>query len=370
MVALAGLSGWLLAAETRAPLPGRDFTPRKLPTLLLTGRDATAERRELLARAALSSEWPVAWSELPELIECRYLKDEPSGTTAKFDCVLESGEVIKVKYNRNSEIHSEVAATRLLTRLGFPTDRMDIVRRVRCYGCPRYPFFTMQLLALTSTSGLLGERGLESGYTEFEWVAVERKFPAPPIETDALQGWGWFELERSRAPRDEVDALRLAAVFLAHWDNKTDNQRLVCLDDDAALPCAEPLAMIQDLGATFGPTKVNLARWRELPIWSDRARCEVTMRHLPWQGATFGTVRVSEAGRLRLAQRLASLDDGDVRALFEEARFPDFYPGTDDERDLSAWTDAFRYRVDQIVSGPPCPDGASPSRHRSSAPSG
>jgi hypothetical protein len=370
IVALAGISGWLLAAETRGAVPSRDFTPRKPVTAVLVGSDALADRRALIERAAVTTTRSPSWTALPDTVECRYLRDEPSGTTAKFDCVMEGGEVVKVKYNRNAEIHAEVAATRLLTRLGYPTDRMDIVSRVRCYGCPRYPFFTAQLLALTSTNALLGERGVESGFTDFEWVAVERKFPASAIESETLKGWGWFELARSTAAPDELDALRLAAVFLAHWDNKSDNQRLVCLDDDGALPCAEPLAMIQDLGATFGPTKVNLARWHALPIWSDRAQCEVTMRHLPWQGATFGTMRISEEGRLRLARRLASLGDAEIRALFAEARFPDFYAGTDDNRDLAAWTAAFRHRVDQIAGGPPCPTAASPTLRRSNVPSG
>ena len=29
------------------------------------------------------------------------------------------------------------------------------------------------------------------------------------------------------APRAEVDAFRILAAFLAHWDNKSQNQRLV-----------------------------------------------------------------------------------------------------------------------------------------------
>ena len=30
--------------------------------------------------------------------------------------------------------------------------------------------------------------------------------------------------------RADLDALRLLARVLAHWDNKSENQRLVCLD--------------------------------------------------------------------------------------------------------------------------------------------
>jgi hypothetical protein len=367
MVALAGISSWLLAAERRGPVPSRDFAPRPLTLLALDGPDAAAVRAELLRRAHFRYTPDRPPAPLPAMVECQYLKDEPTGTTPKFDCVLDGGEVIKVKYNSNPEIHAEVAATRLLDRLGYVTDRMDIVRRVRCYGCPRYPFFTMQVLATVWATGLLPDRGLGDGYTDFEWVAVERKFDAPAIETADTKGWRWYELDDLTIPRAEIDAFRLLAVFLAHWDNKSDNQRLVCLDADRALPCAAPLAMIQDLGATFGPSKVNLARWRDLPVWADRRACEVTMRHLPWSGATFGTARISEEGRVMIARQLAALTDEDVRTLFADARFPAFHPGTDDQRDLTAWTEAFRYRAAQIAAGAACPT-VSPSRRRSSVP--
>ena len=367
LVALAGISSWLLAAETWGHVPAPAFAPRHVESIVLAGPDAASRRHAALQRARVRVDGAVRFEPLPDVLECQFIRDEPSGTTAKFDCVLASGEVIKVKYNRNPEIHAEVAATRLLERLGYPADRMDIVRRVRCYGCPRYPFFTMQLLALVSATDLIGERGLARGYTDFEWVAVERKFPAPALETDTVKGWAWFELESLSLPPAERDALRLLAVFLAHWDNKVDNQRLVCLDGTPA--CATAVAMIHDLGATFGPTKVNLAQWGALPVWSDRAACEVTMRHLPWNGATFGTTRIAEEGRATLAAQLATLTEQEVRALFADARFAEFHPGTDDRRDLDAWTAAFRYRVAQITTGPPCPSGASPPPRRSSAPS-
>jgi hypothetical protein len=44
------------------------------------------------------------------------------------------------------------------------------------------------------------------------------------------------------------------------------------------------------------------------------------------------------------------LTDADVRSLFAYARFPEHQSGTDDGKDLDAWTAAFRSRVDQIVN--------------------
>ena len=298
------------------------------------------------------------------LLPCRFIPEEPSGTSAKFSCVLEGGQIVKVKYGRNPEIQAEAAGTRLLRALGFAADDVTIVPRVRCYGCPRFPFLTMQVLSLARATSVLGANGHDDGYTDFEWAAVERKFPATPIETDTQQGWAWWELKASQAPRADVDALRLLAVFLAHWDNKSSNQRLVCLDRPAPAPeqpCARPLLMIQDLGATFGPTKVNLARWRDLPVWADRRTCTVSMHSLPYQGASFTDVQISEEGRLQLARGLSALDDRGVAGLFADARFPEFYSGTDDTRDLNAWTAAFRARVDQIETAGPCSFSSRPS---------
>jgi len=235
---------------------------------------------------------------------------------------------------------------------------VNAVRRI----FPR--FLTMRILSLASAREMFGD-GYREGYTDFEWAEVQRKFPAPAIKTDTVEGWNWWELDASTAPRADIDALRLAAAFLAHWDNKSSNQRLVCLDgnrrvptDQAYVACARPLLMIQDLGATFGPEKVNLGRWRDLPVWEDRRTCTISMKTLPYEGATFRTVRISEEARLQLAGRLAALDDGQIRELFARARFPEFYSGTDDGRDLEAWTAAFKSRVDQIA-GTQCPPTSS-----------
>ena len=113
--------------------------------------------------------------------------------------------------------------------------------------------------------------------------------------------------------------------------------------------------MIQDLGATFGPTKANLAEWNGRPIWTDRAECFVSMRALPYKGATFPDARIREEGRAQLARQLAAIPDEDVRNLFADARFHEFYSGTDDDKDLDRWTAAFRHRADQILHAGPCP---------------
>lgn len=361
LLAIAAVSSWLLAAEQKGSLPQDTHAAQVTQRWPLTAAHGVAVRDDALRRASVwAGTHPRHVGNLlaESPATCRFISTPPTGTSAKFDCMLRNGERVKVKYGRNPEIHAEFAATRLLAALGFPADDVVIVPRLRCYGCPRFPFLATQLLALSSAVAFLGPHGHANGYSEFQWVAVEHKFPAAPIEVPGQDGWGWWELKYSQAPRADVDALRLVAMFLAHWDNKADNQRLVCMDEPPRAfdqPCSHPLLMIQDLGATFGPRKVNLTGWRQAPVWADRRMCTISMRAFPWEGGTFPDVRISEAGRAQLARRLAALEEDWIRALFREARFPDYHSGTDDVSDLDEWTSAFRHRVDQIVRAAPCP---------------
>ena len=293
------------------------------------------------------------------LLECAFVSEPPSGTTPKFTCALRGGELVKVKYGRNPEIHAEAAASALLRRLGYPTDAVTIVPALRCYGCPRYPFLSNRLRARAWIAPLVPLPGGDGAFTDFSQVSVERKFPAPPLETEQVAGWGWWELKYSRVEPAELDALRLLAVLLAHWDNKSENQRIACL---ASVPapgpnatCAEPVLMMQDLGATFGPYKVNLSAWRDAPIWDDAIACRISMRTLPFGGATFPPAQISEEGRQLLLARLRDVGDAELRRIFSDAQFHTYYAGTDDDRDLDAWMGVFRARVESIARGGPCP---------------
>ena len=362
VVSALGIATWLAAADYRTIPPEGNFQEPASRDLKLTGPDAAARRREALRRATfiVPERFQHLRDSLPAdlrehgLPACRLSVSELSGTTPKFDCVFAGGETVKVKYGNEAEIHGEAAATALLRLLGYGSDVVTIVPRLRCYGCPRHPF-AASFLRRSFRVPFVREQ-IDDGYTDFEWVSVEYKFPAPAIETEEVSGWEWRELDRSDAPRAEVEAFRLLAVFLAHWDNKSTNQRLVCLDQNPGSgTCQHPLAMIQDLGASFGPPKVNLARWRDLPVWHDRASCMLSMRALPFEGATFEDVRVSEAGRALAASRLSAISEEQIERIFFDARFPQFQAGTDAERDLKAWTGAFKSRVSQIADAK-CPD--------------
>lgn len=301
---------------------------------------------------------------LSDEISCRFTVEKSNGRTPKFHCQLPDGRILKIKYgDRNAELQAEVAGTRLLRSLGFPTDDMFIVRAVHCAGCPRFPFSSLEC----------NERlGLEllcfGGPTRFDrvrtftTVVTEQKTDGTAIEAFEDQGWSWYELDRidpakGGSSRAEVDALRLMAIVLAHWDNKGANQRLLC-PPGSGLPgggCAAPVAMVHDLGAIFGPNRVDLLNWRRVPVWSDRATCTISMKTLPYAGATFPERRISEAGRLMIAGLLEQLSTSQLTDLFTASRILLYDHFDAQSRDAAAWVRVFVDKVRQIREGGPCP---------------
>jgi len=351
-----------VAAPTPAEIEGA--APRSAEERVVSDQ----VRRQALAHARV---WPQSQQPLApqpfnaatiEEISCRFLVTRLGGTTPKFDCVLDGGETLRVKYGSASEIPSEAAATRLVRALGFAADTITLVKRLRCHGCPVEPFTTMKTVGAVHAGSLFTHAVDYGEYHDFDWVAVERKYDGQPIETATEQGWSFHELDQvdaseGGAPRAHVDALRLLAAFLAHWDNKAENQRLVCVSREwpAGAPCPEPVLVLQDLGAAFGPRKVDLEGWSTTGIWGDRTTCRLSMRGLPYDGATFSDVRVGEAGRQLLATRLRQVSAAHAADLFAGARFDQTRGLFSDVHPVDAWVRAFMTRVAMISDGPPCP---------------
>lgn len=300
----------------------------------------------------------------PRELSCTFEISELGGTAPKFDCRLPDGEKIRVKYGNSPEVPSEVASSRLLHVLGFGADHVGLVERVRCYGCPKEPFVTMKTLGLAGAEKLYGKVMDTKEFKDFTWSAVERKHYGRAIETEDVEGWAFFELDlidpkKGGAPRAHVDALRLLAVMLSHWDNKSENQRLLCLSDNDwpdGGKCSKPFAMMHDIGSAWGPRKVDLPKWEKAPIWSDRASCTTSMDSLPYHGATFSPVKISEAGRQHLGGLLSQLSDKQIDDLFRAARFDHStgFVGLQGHP-VHEWVRVFKAKVGQITGGPSCP---------------
>ena len=365
------LAGWLMPAGRESPPVGFAapkprakwnrgiLSPRELRTTALRHARVWTPTDNSRIDLAANPHDPGGFLSQP-IVRCRYLDGPASGTTAKFDCVLPDGEIVKVKYGNTGEIQAEIAASRLLIAAGFGADQMFMVPRLRCYGCLRTPYYTMKVLDYFHAREHVARSVPEDSFTDFEWVGVERRLDAAEIEAGDEDGWAWYELQAIDPPanRAERDALRLFAVLLAHWDNKAANQRLVCLGP--AVPegdaCPRAFAYINDLGATFGPSKVELDHWSEAPIWSDRPRCIVSMRQFPYSGATFPDTPISEAGRQLLLRQLRPFTEGQLVALFTAARFSEFRGWWTRSANPNEWAATFLDKVRQIADGGPCPE--------------
>lgn len=316
-----------------------------------------------VSQARLDENPPGGWKPTDE-VSCTFVFEAVGGTTPKFNCALPDGEIVKVKYGRaNDEMYTEVAASRLVSALGFGSDRMFVVRRVKCSGCPSYPFVALRCLR---SSGFYKPCEIAAlplgGAATFDYAVVERRRPGIPIETFDGQGWAWFELDsidpaRGGSPPEDVDALRLLAMILVHWDNKAANQRLVCLPggerEDGT--CSRPFALMHDLGATFGPFKLDLHNWQRTGVWADSRLCKVSMRSLPWGGATFPDRHISERGRQKLLSLLDQLSASQLEVLFTSSRMVEFDALALESRNPRAWARVFRDKVQQVRNAGPCP---------------
>ena len=367
----------LLGGACKGPAPSAQGTSQGAATAV---RVSMAQREALLAAAKVWTPPPVppgaadfatnpqgpGWLDETSDVDCQLVLEILGGRTPKVKCALADGSVVKVKYGRgNAELFAEVAATRLLAALGFPADRMYVVRRVRCAGCPRFPFQALRCLDATGLQWPCFPAGLDHGRLRtFDPAVIERRLEGQRIEGVPDQGWAWYELDkidpaRGGSSRAEVDALKLLGAFLAHWDNKAENQRLICAAGAEAPDggCASPLAMLQDVGATFGPNKLDLQNWRRTPVWYDAARCRVSMEQLPWGGGTFPEAQISEDGRQFLLQLLEQLSVGQLETLFDASRVAAFESVAAESRNPAAWASVFLDKVRQVRTAGPCDAG-------------
>jgi hypothetical protein len=349
--------------------PAKAAEPDKKPPKSKTV--APEERLDALARASVwTAPSPIAKAQLgtdpkqPKEISCKFEITQLGGTAPKFDCRTASGERLRIKYGRSPEVPSEVASAKLLHTLGFGADNVILVEKVRCYGCPAEPFTTMKTLGFANAEKLYAKVMDPKDYKDFEWAAVERKHYGRAIETEEVEGWAFFELDlidpkKGGAPRAHVDALRLLAVMMSHWDNKSENQRLVCLSEKdwpEGGKCSRPFAMLQDIGSAWGPRKVDVGNWEKAPLWSDRKTCTTSMDSLPYHGATFNPVKITEAGRKHLGGLLSQLSDQQLEDLFRSARF-DHPVGfiALSTTPIAEWVRVFKLKVKQVTDGPSCP---------------
>ena len=296
------------------------------------------------------------------------IRPSPAGPRPSSTACSQGGEILKVKYGKNPEVHSEAAAARLLSALGFGADQIFVLKTLRCFGCRLDPYTAGKNLPVDTRA-----------FVDFHNVAVERRLAGKAIKGKDAEGWGWEELEKAQAEgrgagRAERDALRLMAVLINNWDNRRENQRLLCLPEgyppQPGGHCGKALAYMHDVGGTLGQVggtldrvrgkgkderKLDVEAWSQVPIWKDRAACTVRIKSPRLHGASFDDTAISEPGRRLLADLLAQLTPAQMESLFTGALVSDYAGAKPASTDASRWAAVLQDKIRQITEGAPCP---------------
>ena len=173
---------------------------------------------------------------------------------------------------------------------------------------------------------------VDSSYT-FEHAAIERPFDGRKIEASDDQGWNWYELDKidprrgrlAAGARGRVAPRGRPARALGQQGSEPAARLPAGIATSRMASCAAPLAMIQDLGATFGPKKMDLPNWKRTPMWVDARACRVSMksaavrrRHVRRSADLGGGTAASRCELLR------PLDAAQLDALFDPAGVTSF----------------------------------------------
>lgn len=271
---------------------------------------------------------------------------------------------VKIKYQRrkgsNKEIYAELAATRLLSSLGFPADKNFFVKEVYCQNCSESPWSESQAIP---------------GIRLFSSSITEAKFKGTKIENVPDYGWIPSELKNNLNADSEIaknqsahrDALLLLSAVIQHSDNKASNHRLVCTskpDASGACPAdAKVVAMIQDVGATLGDgnkgmfgisdsAKMNLRGWASARVWKDAANCIANQHATRTENDDGLFPTISEAGRQHLAKLLTAFASGPngrarLEKIFAEAQVQEL------KTNAGAWADVLTRKI-QAINNPLC----------------
>lgn len=310
-----------------------------------------------------------------------YMVSELNGKTPKFFCQLldtdqkntfhrvfkKSGkkQKIKVKYGvDNPEVFSEVVGTRLLWSLGFYADKVYLVDKVYCLGCPEDPFNNRYVDTSTAIKPRL-----------FTPTAIEQKISGEEViyigKNKKIKESGWsikelvenkthFESAKRKNQQIQRDALRLLAAMMGHSDSKPDNHRLVCDSASKEGYCNGAIKMlIHDIGSSFGHTslgsvittqkvnKLDLKRWKKRKVWSDAKKC-IPKVGLLRKHTSYYKKPITEEGRKFLSQLLKGFSSGEegrqrVLNLFRAAKI-DLFEGT-----AELWAEVFLSKVGHIL---------------------
>jgi hypothetical protein len=163
-----------------------------------------------------------------------FVREDPGGTSPKFD--VADGQGMKWKVKLGQESQSETAATRFLWAAGYFTDEDYYMAELTVKGLP----------TLRRGQEFVSAGGIVQG------ARLERK----PANVKKLGNWDWFD--NPFLGRRELNGLRVMMSLLNNWDLKKVNNSIYVVDGQRHY-------VVSDVGATFGKTGNELKRSRDVP---------------------------------------------------------------------------------------------------------
>jgi hypothetical protein len=249
----------------------------------------------------------------PDLSHVTFIREETGGYSKKYRVRDGAGRVWVAKLSK--EAQPEIAASRLIWAMGYPTEICYLV-----------PDVTIE------------------GKGTFHNV----RFEARPDGVKRLDNWMWAS--NPFYGTREFQGLKVLMVLLENWDIKDTNNRILQVrnaggDNDRA----ELRYIISDLGATFGKTGGVLSRTRNEP--SDYAKAKfikgvkngrVEFVYNGKRGDLFKDITVEQAHWV--GEMLSHLSDQQINDAFRAANYS--------PEEISMLSRAFRQRVTELNTLP------------------
>lgn len=318
---------------------------RVVPTALYVGYEGTPDDGYLLDRIGRRIPRPDGGFEKGDELKIKYFEGG-----ANHGAHFEGARAIS--NSRQSEGFTETAASRIFWALGLPADSMYNVGRVHCFGCTGDPFHQKQFAANSTAT--------------FYDASVEIKYEGKKIADQ----WSWEAVTKNHfAPwpsrtRVEFEQLVLAAQLIAYHNFLGFQNRLSCAEgalDSSTKRCSEPVALINDIGSTFGGKRSGVLSQNPRGSLRDYVknssknagkvfvdgRCE-----LRYPASLFS--KATPEGVREFQRRLSGLTRENVRAIFHAAKFGRMEPdllrhyGREDVV-VEIWTNEFMARANDIL---------------------
>ena len=245
-----------------------------------------------------------------------FVKEDPAGTSPKFEVVDAQGVQWKVKLGQ--EPQSETAATRLLWAAGYFVDEDYYLAEFKVTGLPK----------LHRGGNFVSADGT------VHRARLERKLK----EVKKAGNWGWFD--NPFLNQREWNGLRVMMSLLNNLDLKEINNSIYEVN-------GERRYLVSDVGATFGKTGGRLSRSKSEPK---------SYEHSPFiEKAGPGFVDFVQRGKMQevakripradakwLGQRLSQLSEEQIRDCFRAGGYT--------PEEVAEYTQAVQERIAELAA--------------------